>query len=61
MIGNLAIVQPKHHSKLVDSNADYVEVGFLRNCSYDKNATLFNNIAELKKILPREQKIQNSR
>ena len=22
--------------KLVDSNADYVEVGFLRNCSYDK-------------------------
>ena len=42
--------------KLVDSNADYVEVGFLRNCSYDKNATLFNNIAELKKILPREQK-----
>ena len=35
--------------KLVDSNADYVEVGFLRNCSYDKNATLFNNIAELKK------------
>ena len=23
--------------KLVDSNADYVEVGFLRNCSYDKN------------------------
>lgn len=38
--------------KLVEAEVDYVEVGFLRNCKYSKNATLYNNIAELKPILP---------
>lgn len=39
-------------SKLVETEVDYIEVGFLRNCEYSKNKTLYNNIAELKPILP---------
>lgn len=39
-------------SKLVESEVDYIEVGFLRNCEYCKDKTLYNNIAELKQILP---------
>lgn len=38
--------------KLVEAEVDYIEVGFLRNCIYDKDVTLFNNILELKSILP---------
>ena len=29
--------------KLVDSQVDYVEIGFLRNCTYDKDHSLYNN------------------
>lgn len=42
-------------SKLVESNVDYVEVGFLRDCSYDKEKSLFNNCAELAQILPQNR------
>ncbi|MGN0278010.1 MAG: 4-hydroxy-2-ketovalerate aldolase [Lachnospiraceae bacterium] len=38
--------------KLVDSQVDYVEVGFLRDCEYDKNRSLFNNCSEIAAILP---------
>lgn len=38
--------------KLVNSQVDYVEVGFLRNCEYDKDKALFNNCAEIAPILP---------
>ena len=38
--------------KLVKSQVDYVEVGFLRDCEYDKNKTLFNNCAEIANVLP---------
>lgn len=38
--------------KLVETEVDYIEIGFLRNCIYDENATLFNNIAEAKRVLP---------
>ena len=38
--------------KLVDSQVDYVEIGFLRDCEYDKNRTLYNNCKEMKPVLP---------
>ncbi len=38
--------------KLIDSQVDYVEVGFLRNCDYDRNRALFNNCAEIAHVLP---------
>lgn len=38
--------------KLVESQVDYVEIGFLRDCQYDRNATLFNNCEEIRNILP---------
>lgn len=41
--------------KLVNSQVDYVEVGFLRNCEYDRDKTLFNNCAEITPILPEKR------
>lgn len=41
--------------KLVDSQVDYVEVGFLRDCEYDREKTLFNNCAEITPILPEKR------
>lgn len=38
--------------KLVESQVDYVEVGFLRNCEYDKNSAVFCNCEEIRNILP---------
>ena len=38
--------------KLVEAEVDYAEVGFLRNCEYDPDKSLFNNCAELAGILP---------
>lgn len=38
--------------KLVESQVDYVEVGFLRNCEYNRDKALFNNCAEIAPILP---------
>lgn len=38
--------------KLVAAEVDYAEVGFLRNCEYNPNKSLFNNCAELARILP---------
>ena len=38
--------------KLVESQVDYVEVGFLRNCEYRKDAAVFNNCQEIRNILP---------
>ena len=40
--------------KLTESQVDYVEVGFLRDCEYDPNKALFNNCAEIAPILPKE-------
>ena len=40
--------------KMVEAEVDYVEVGFLRNCEYSKDKTLFNNISQLKKVLPKK-------
>lgn len=41
--------------KLIDSQIEYVEIGFLRNCEYDKNKSVFNNCEEMKPILPRDR------
>lgn len=41
--------------KLVDSQVDYVEVGFLRDCGYDRDRTLFNNCGEMLPILPEKR------
>lgn len=38
--------------KLVESQVDYVEVGFLRNCEYSNDAAVFNNCREISNILP---------
>lgn len=37
---------------LVDSQVDYVEIGFLRNCEYDKDKALYNNCSEMLPVLP---------
>lgn len=39
-------------SKLVESQVDYIEVGFLRNCEYDRNKAVFNNCEQISHILP---------
>ena len=39
-------------NKLVASEVEYVEIGFLRNCEYDKNRSVFNNCEQMKNILP---------
>lgn len=41
-------------NKLVASEVEYVEIGFLRNCEYDKNRSVFNNCEQMKNILPAE-------
>ncbi|MDR1325084.1 MAG: aldolase catalytic domain-containing protein [Treponema sp.] len=41
--------------KLIEAETDYIEVGFLRNCNYDRDNTLYNTIAELKAVLPSSQ------
>lgn len=38
--------------QLVDSQVDYVEIGFLRDCEYDRNKTLYNNCREMIPVLP---------
>lgn len=38
--------------KLVESQVDYVEVGFLRNCDYNKDKAVFNNCHEIANIIP---------
>jgi len=45
--------------KLIEAKIDYIELGFLRNCVYDRDITLFNNIGELKNILPPVKGVSN--
>lgn len=39
-------------NKLVQSNVDYVEVGFLRDCEYSDDKTLFNCCSQIANIIP---------
>lgn len=41
--------------QLVDSQVDYVEIGFLRDCEYDRNRTLYNSCSEMIPILPQKK------
>lgn len=41
--------------QLVESQTDYVEVGFLRNCEFDRNKALYNNCSEILPILPEKR------
>lgn len=41
--------------QLVESQVDYVEVGFLRNCEYDRDKSLYNNCGEILPILPEKR------
>ncbi|MDE6946593.1 MAG: aldolase catalytic domain-containing protein [Anaeroplasmataceae bacterium] len=41
--------------QLVDSQVDYVEIGFLRNCEYNKNKALYNNCQEMIPVLPEKK------
>lgn len=38
--------------QLVDSQVDYIEIGFLRDCEYDRDKTLYNNCGEMLPVLP---------
>ena len=39
-------------ARLTEAGADIIEIGFLRNCTWDKDKTVFSSIRELKKLLP---------
>lgn len=41
--------------KLVESQVNYIEVGFLRDCQYQKDAAVFNNCAEIANVLPEKR------
>ena len=41
--------------KLVEANVDYVEVGFLRDCEYSSDKTLFNCCADIANVLPEDR------
>lgn len=42
-------------NKLVASQVEYVEIGFLRNCEYDRNKSVFNNCREMMPVLPADR------
>ena len=39
-------------ARLTEAGADIIEIGFLRNCTWDEDKTVFPSIKELKKLLP---------
>lgn len=41
-------------AELVRAGTDLIEAGFLRDCEYQRDHTLFNSVSELKQILPEE-------
>lgn len=45
--------------RLIEAKTDLVEVGFLRNCTYDPDRTLFHSVRELKKSFLPAMEIQN--
>lgn len=40
---------------LIKSNVNLIELGFLRDCTYNKDKTLFNNVSEAMNIIPKEK------
>lgn len=47
--------------KLVESQVDYVEVGFLRNCEIDENRSLYNHCSDMERVLPPAEKRGNTK
>ena len=45
--------------KLVEAGTDYIEVGFLRNCKYNPDKALFNNIDEIRSTIPTTKNISH--
>lgn len=41
--------------QLVESQVDYVEIGFLRNCDYNRDKALYNNCSEMLPVLPEKK------
>ena len=41
--------------KLIEAKTDIIEVGFLQNCEYSRDISLFNSISEVKPILPQNK------
>lgn len=39
--------------RLIEAGTDIIEVGFLKNCTWDRDKTLFPSVKEIKKILPK--------
>lgn len=40
---------------LNNARIDYVEIGFLKDCEYDKEKSVFNEIKDIENILPKEK------
>ncbi len=45
--------------KLEEAGTDYIEVGFLRNCKYNPDIALFNNIEEIKSTIPTTKNVSH--
>lgn len=41
--------------RLVESSVDYVEIGFLRDCIYDRDKAVYNNCREMMPVLPEKK------
>ena len=42
-------------SKLIESNIDVIEAGFLKDCIFDENVACYNNIEEAMSVLPKNK------
>jgi 4-hydroxy 2-oxovalerate aldolase len=42
--------------RLLESNVDLIEIGFLRNCIYSDSKTVFNTVKEIKNVLPNNRR-----
>jgi 4-hydroxy 2-oxovalerate aldolase len=42
--------------QLTDANIDIIECGFLENCIYDENKTIFNRVEDIKPFIPLNRK-----
>jgi 4-hydroxy 2-oxovalerate aldolase len=43
-------------SQLTEANINIIECGFLEDCEYDENATVFNRVEEIKPFIPKNRK-----
>lgn len=43
-------------SQLTEANIDIIECGFLEDCEYDENRSIFNRVEEIKPLIPQNRK-----